>query len=231
MTAARRATVRHVPDRARRASACRCWCSGGSSTCSSDTGRGRRPRPVEAPRQSTGQGRDLRRDRVERGQRPHEQWWRGRRRQGLSPPGSSELPGGQVWLTLASAWRSWRTASTRSTLPGARSTRRSSPPEGKSGEAGRAYLLFGRVGYVAKGIAVGLVGALFVYAAFTEDPEKSGSTDKALHKVLRAALRTLVADRAVARDRLLRAVPVRARTAPLEVVGRAVRPRAGLGLT
>jgi hypothetical protein len=56
--------------------------------------------------------------------------------------------------------------------------------EGKSGQAGRAYLLLGRVGYVAKGTAIGLVGLLFVYAAFTQDPDKSGSTDKALHKVL-----------------------------------------------
>ena len=56
--------------------------------------------------------------------------------------------------------------------------------EGKTGEAGKAYMLFGKVGYIAKGIAVGLVGGLFVYAAFTEDPKKSGSTDKALHKVL-----------------------------------------------
>jgi hypothetical protein len=56
--------------------------------------------------------------------------------------------------------------------------------EGKTGEAGKAYLLFGKVGYIAKGIAVGLVGGLFVYAAFTQDPKKSGSTDKALHKVL-----------------------------------------------
>ena len=56
--------------------------------------------------------------------------------------------------------------------------------EGKTGEAGKAYMLFGKVGYIAKGIAVGLVGGLFVYAAFTQDPKKSGSTDKALHKVL-----------------------------------------------
>lgn len=56
--------------------------------------------------------------------------------------------------------------------------------EGKSGEAGRAYMLFGKAGYIAKGIAIGLVGVLFVYAAFTQDPGKSGSTDKALHKVL-----------------------------------------------
>lgn len=56
--------------------------------------------------------------------------------------------------------------------------------EGKAGEAGKAYLLFGKVGYIAKGIAIGLVGVLFVYAAFTQDPDKSGSTDKALHTVL-----------------------------------------------
>jgi hypothetical protein len=56
--------------------------------------------------------------------------------------------------------------------------------EGRTGEAGKAYLLFGKVGYVAKGVAIGLVGALFVYAAITQDPDKSGSTDKALHKVL-----------------------------------------------
>jgi hypothetical protein len=56
--------------------------------------------------------------------------------------------------------------------------------EGRTGEAGKAYLLFGKIGYVAKGIAIGLVGALLVYAAITQDPDKSGSTDKALHKVL-----------------------------------------------
>ena len=56
--------------------------------------------------------------------------------------------------------------------------------EGRTGEAGKAYLLFGKVGYIAKGIAIGLVGVLFVYAAITQDPDKSGSTDKALHKVL-----------------------------------------------
>lgn len=56
--------------------------------------------------------------------------------------------------------------------------------QGQSGDEGSAYVLLGKVGYIAKGIAIGLVGILFVYAAFTQDPEKSGSTDKALHKVL-----------------------------------------------
>ena len=56
--------------------------------------------------------------------------------------------------------------------------------EGKSGEAGAAYLLLGKVGYVAKGVAIGLVGALFGYAALTHDPKKSGGLDAALQKVL-----------------------------------------------
>jgi hypothetical protein len=56
--------------------------------------------------------------------------------------------------------------------------------EGKSGDAGSAYLLLGKVGYVAKGVAIGLVGGLFVYAAMTHDPKKSGGLDAALQQVL-----------------------------------------------
>jgi hypothetical protein len=56
--------------------------------------------------------------------------------------------------------------------------------EGRSGESGRAYLAFGKVGYTAKGIVVGLVGLLFCYAAVTHDPHKSGGVDQALFKVL-----------------------------------------------
>ncbi|WP_460793251.1 DUF1206 domain-containing protein [Nocardioides pacificus] len=56
--------------------------------------------------------------------------------------------------------------------------------EGKTGDAGRAYILLGKIGYVAKGVAVGVIGALFVYAAATHDPKKSGGLDEALHKVL-----------------------------------------------
>ena len=93
------------------------------------------------------------------------------------------LPGGQFWLTLIGLgimvyggnqiYLAWNEKHQKKLAT-----------EGKSGEAGKAYMLFGKIGYIAKGIAVGLVGGLFVYAAFTEDPEKSGSTDKALHKVL-----------------------------------------------
>jgi hypothetical protein len=56
--------------------------------------------------------------------------------------------------------------------------------EGKSGHAGSAYLLLGKIGYTAKGIAIGLVGGLFCYAALTHDPKKSGGLDAALQQVL-----------------------------------------------
>jgi hypothetical protein len=56
--------------------------------------------------------------------------------------------------------------------------------EGQSGESGRAYILFGRIGYIGKGISIALVGALFVYAGATHDPKKSGGLDQALHKLL-----------------------------------------------
>lgn len=56
--------------------------------------------------------------------------------------------------------------------------------EGRTGEAGRAYLLLGKVGHVAKGVAIGVVGVLFGYAAATHDPQKSGGLDQALHEVL-----------------------------------------------
>ena len=55
---------------------------------------------------------------------------------------------------------------------------------GTSGQSGRAYYYFGKVGYTAKGIAIIIVGGLFVYAAFTHKPEKSGGLDEALHTVL-----------------------------------------------
>ena len=55
--------------------------------------------------------------------------------------------------------------------------------EGRTGEAGRVYLLLGKVGHLAKGFALGLVGVLFLYAAATHDPDKSGGLDAALHEL------------------------------------------------
>ena len=56
--------------------------------------------------------------------------------------------------------------------------------EGKSGQTGRAYLMFGKVGYIGKGIAIAIVGGLILYGGLTHDPKKSGSLDQALHKLL-----------------------------------------------
>lgn len=56
--------------------------------------------------------------------------------------------------------------------------------EGTSGEAGAAYLLFGAIGYVAKGLVICGVGALFGYAAISHDPDRSGGLDTALRTVL-----------------------------------------------
>jgi hypothetical protein len=56
--------------------------------------------------------------------------------------------------------------------------------EGKSGSAGSAYLLFGKVGYIGKGIAIAIVGGLVLYGGVTHDATKSGNLDQALHKVL-----------------------------------------------
>lgn len=50
-------------------------------------------------------------------------------------------------------------------------------PGGKLGDGVR---ILGVVGYVAKGVAVTTVGALFVIAAVTADPEKAGGLDAAL---------------------------------------------------
>ncbi len=56
--------------------------------------------------------------------------------------------------------------------------------EGQRGASGSAYTWLGRVGYTAKGVAVGMVGLLFGYAAVTHDPDKSGGLDQALTDVL-----------------------------------------------
>ena len=66
----------------------------------------------------------------------------------------------------------------------ARSFRETMSHQGRTGRLGKAYVLLGVVGYVSRGIAIGLVGALFVYAALTHDPQKSGGLDQALQDVV-----------------------------------------------
>lgn len=48
----------------------------------------------------------------------------------------------------------------------------------------KGIVTFGVVGYIAKGIAVAVVGVLFVVAAFTHDPEKAGGLDSALKSLV-----------------------------------------------
>jgi hypothetical protein len=56
--------------------------------------------------------------------------------------------------------------------------------QGQSGQDGSAYVMLGKVGYIAKGIAIAIVGGLFVYAAITHNAKKSGGLDQALQTVL-----------------------------------------------
>jgi amino acid transporter len=95
-----------------------------------------------------------------------------------------DLPGGQ-WLVVlvgvgflvaavVMAWQGWHEKFAEHLQT-----------EGKLGYSGAGYLLLGKVGYIAKGIVFGLVGALFCYAGFTHEPQKSGGLDQALQEVLK----------------------------------------------
>jgi Domain of Unknown Function (DUF1206) len=55
---------------------------------------------------------------------------------------------------------------------------------GTAGDVGDVYRLVGKIGYIAKGAAFVIVGALFVAAAVTHHAQKSGGLDNALHAVL-----------------------------------------------
>ncbi len=50
-----------------------------------------------------------------------------------------------------------------------------------AGTARKGIVAFGVVGYIAKGVAVGVTGVLFVVAALTNDPASAGGIDSALH--------------------------------------------------
>jgi hypothetical protein len=54
-----------------------------------------------------------------------------------------------------------------------------------SGTVGKVVVALGVVGYVAKGIAVGVVGILFIVAAATADPSQASGLDGALRAMLR----------------------------------------------
>lgn len=56
--------------------------------------------------------------------------------------------------------------------------------EGRVGDSGRAFMLLGKLGYTGRGVALLPVAGLFVWAAVSHDPQKSGGLDQALHTVL-----------------------------------------------
>jgi hypothetical protein len=56
--------------------------------------------------------------------------------------------------------------------------------DGEYGQAGRAYIWFGKAGYNAKGVALAVVGGLFAWAGITHEAKKSGGLDRALRTVL-----------------------------------------------
>lgn len=58
--------------------------------------------------------------------------------------------------------------------------------DGQTGLSGSALAALVRGGYLTRGIAIGIVGGLFCWAAWTHDPGKSGGLDQALGR-LRAA--------------------------------------------
>lgn len=54
---------------------------------------------------------------------------------------------------------------------------------GTGGHVGRVVVQLGRVGYIAKGVALGVLGGLFVAAAVQSDPQQAGGLDAAFATV------------------------------------------------
>ena len=116
-----------------------------------------------------------------------------------------------------------RTAPTWSAAAWTEKFREHLDAEGQSGEAGQAYIWFGKAGYSAKGVAFAIVGGLFVYAAVTHDAKKSGGLDQALHKVLQQPFGQLLLGADRGRHRLLRPVLLRPGAAPVPLSPRPAR--------
>jgi hypothetical protein len=57
-------------------------------------------------------------------------------------------------------------------------------PQATSGNTGSTVVRLGQIGYTAKGVALGIVGVLFIWAAVTYDPKKAGGLDAALHTLI-----------------------------------------------
>lgn len=57
-------------------------------------------------------------------------------------------------------------------------------PRATTGPHGQAVVRLAQAGYIAKGIAIGIVGILFAWAAITYEPKKAGGLDSALNTLL-----------------------------------------------
>ncbi|MCW2818098.1 MAG: hypothetical protein JWR42_885 [Marmoricola sp.] len=92
-------------------------------------------------------------------------------------------PGGPVLVVVAglavmayaanTAWRGWKEKFAEHL-----------DTEGLMGSAGAAYLVFGKVGYIGKGVSLAIVGGLLVLAGFRQSPDQGGGLDQGLQKVL-----------------------------------------------
>ena len=80
--------------------------------------------------------------------------------------------------------------------------------------SGASYLVLGKIGHIGKGVALAIVGGLFVYAGITHESGKSGGLDEALSEGAAAAVRAGAAVRDRARLPLLRALLLRPGAAP-----------------
>lgn len=54
-------------------------------------------------------------------------------------------------------------------------------------------MVLAKVGHLSKGVAIGMVGALFGYAALTGDPQKSGGLDQVLQQPYGGPLLVVIA--------------------------------------
>lgn len=92
-------------------------------------------------------------------------------------------PGGQVLVVVAglvvlgyAGWTAWRGWSDK--------FMEHLDADGRSGEVGEVYRWFGRVGYVAKGVSIAIVGGLVVHAGWTHSGKEDQGMDDALRTVL-----------------------------------------------
>jgi len=96
-----------------------------------------------------------------------------------------KMPGGQVLVGLVGvAVLGYAVAQVRKGW--SEGFREDLDAEGQSGQTGSAFVVFGQVGYAAKGVAIGIIGGLFLWAAFTHSAKKSGGLDVALQTILEA---------------------------------------------